>query len=227
MTLCSVPSDWSIKRRVIFNNAKRLFALFGLSQITLEDIARGYRPEEQSPPPDGCSVSKAYVGMLYKKEDLLREILDSAWVGINGKIDQILARDMQAVDKLRSFLREIPLLLEEDLDAVGVLIRERYPSCRFDGSFCECSGAQRCRGKIEKLIAQVAKEEKLRLDAKRRRAMMHCLYGGMEHAMLDVYIQYTRHPDEPHIQRLLQAHQSIKALTDTLLDMADGFLRKS
>jgi AcrR family transcriptional regulator len=226
MTLCRIPDKWGAKERAIFHNAKRIIAKYGLSWVTLDDIARGYK-EEEGPQPNGAgSVSKAMVRKIFiSKEQLLQVITDTAWKTITEKVEQIFGSNDAAIEKLRKLLNEIPRLLLEDLDACGVLVRERYPQKMQQGKIRGSADALRCLVLLEKVLRGIRKEGHLRKDIRDIPSVVHCLYGALENGMLNIYISFIDNIGDSEVKKLVDANRRVDNLILTLKAMMRGVLK--
>ncbi len=221
----------STKERIVIANAQFLLAKYGFENVTLADIAKGYKINEEEIPYRGGQVSIGVVRKLFlKKEDIVRKIFDIWWNLTLEKIEEIVNLKCSASEKLKRCLEQIPRLLEEDLDAVAVLIRERYPNTMGEGDR-ECPASLRCLRISIDLIEQIENEGELKVAKKDARTVAHCFYGAIEHGMLDAYLQFNR-PDNSNkpakvkeAEKVLEAHEEVGRLVETLLSMANGILK--
>lgn len=225
MTFCVLKGERSASEVAIFNNAKRLIAKYGLSWVTLDDIALGYKKEQEPQPESSGAVSKALVRKLFiSKENLLKEISDSAWEALVKKVNQIVDSSGTPTKKLERLIVELPHFLAEDLDACGVLIRERYPQSEHKEQLKGSGGARRCLGMLEKLLNEIKKEGNLREDVQDITSVVHCLYGALEHGMLNVYLRFENSSKDSQVMRIVDAHKRVDSLVVTLKAMTRGIL---
>lgn len=224
MSLCKIPNEWDIRKVAVFDNAKRLFATFGFSNVTFEDIARGYKKDEKITSEGIRGVSKALARTFFTKEELLREIFRTAWANIQQVLKDIVKSSDQPSAKFRTILDIIPYLLEEDLDAVGVLIRERYPASGSPEDLAGCPEEMACLEILVKLVRTIEENKQLKINVGTPRTIVHCFYGAIEHAMLDIYLQYVRNTTHLRVKRIVDAHGCVEALVATLRAMTDGIV---
>ena len=227
MGLIKIPGDWDSKRRAMFGNAKRLFAKFGVAHVTIDDIARGYTDSE-SPADSSCgSVPQATVLALYsRKEELLKVVMDLIWEGILAEM-RLVSSDEQvpARQRLCRLVEVIPAKLGEDLDAAGVMVRERYPHDAKYYSAAGCPQAIECLGMLVHVIREAAREKQMRMEPEQPSAIAICVFGAAMHGMLNVYIRAREQQrTESPVESQVEAHRRVELLSRTLKAMAVGAL---
>jgi len=227
MPFCKIKDKWGANQRAIFHNAKRLIAKYGLPWVTLDDIARGYK-EEESPMPEGHGrVSKALVRKLFiNKENILKEISDSAWNPVIQEVEKIVTSNCDPTKKLWKLLTKIPNLLSEDLDACGVLVRERYPQSSKEGFLRGSMDALRCLAMLERLLFEIKQKGNLKKGVGDVPTIVHCLYGALEHGMLNIYLHFIDYSGDSYVKKIVDEHKRIENLIMTLKAMANGILKK-
>ena len=224
MPLCNLPSDWPIGKRVVFKNAKRLIPAYGLDFITMEDIAKGYKEGERLPCKMSGTVSKDSARAFFSKDELNQFIQDLAWETILSKIKDIESHQCSSKEKLISLAKELPALMEEDLEATATLIRERYPTKQVEGEdhLQGCAQATQAIAIFERLLADTIKSESNEKAEKNNiRARAHVFYGAIEHGMLHAYVLYASSYDSK-VRGMLRAHEFVIELEDVLVKLLNN-----
>ena len=227
MVLCQMPTKWSTSRRTVFKNGKRIIAEFGIGQVTIDDIAKGYMKGEKPLSKIAGSVSRDVARALFSKEKLLKVIIEQTWPTIIKQVGRIVYADKNPSHKLMELLYKIPLLLEEDLEAAGILIRERYPTKKPKDALQGSRSALKCMSMLKDLFKEIEvhgnlkdKEQIGDIDS-----VIHALYGALEQGMLNAYFVFVRTQDSK-IQGIINAHKRVEQLQRTLRVMGNSFLKK-
>lgn len=223
MSFISIPKDWTNQKRITFENAIKLFGLYGYANVTLVDIAKGNRKQCDDFGSSVHPVPKPTVAAYFKKEELLKEIFDLCWESIDEKVIEILEKKTTTTQKVRYALESIPRLLEQDLDAAAVIIRERYPygdnEKGYKGEVYKGETVlKKFRTELENSNESNLKIEKSEIDF-----ALHCFLGAIEQGMLKIYFQYVSKGSN-RIEKIVKAHESVGNLIEVLNKMADGFL---
>jgi hypothetical protein len=188
------------------------------------------------------TISPSLARKYFRKQELLKYIFETSWTVIYKTVVSI-CNDPQAESpeqKIVRILNEIPWLLVEDLDAFGVLARERFPVEWFSnggatdtGKPCEDKAPNKDFDLAMKSLLEIRfvveeLQKKGRLDPEMPSdTLVQCLFGAIEQSMFFIYVSYATTQAASWIRRVPRVEEKVKVIIRTLVAIFNGLLRNA